>query len=80
MVIFEDLIDTRLIGFAQHDRGFETTMVSVRRIVHSPTLRHIALAVHLEPQFAYLIALDRQEVQRIHRTCYGRQLIAYEHQ
>ena len=40
MVIFDDLINTGLIGFFQHYRCFETTVVAVRNVVNRTADSH----------------------------------------
>ena len=39
--------------------------------------RCILLTIDLKAQFSYLIALNRQEVQRVNRLCYSGELVAH---
>ena len=79
MLVFDDLINTGLIGRTKRNRCFETTVVAVRNVVNRTADRHQDLTVHLESQFTNLVGLDRDELQRVNRGSHGCQFIAYEY-
>ena len=74
MILFNHFVHTRLVYRFQYYRCFDRTGMFVCRVLDDAILRNEYLTVHLETQLTDLIALDREEIQRVDRRCYSGQL------